>query len=912
MRMTMFVSSGSGRRGLLACVVIAFFSCLLTVADALAASRSEVTWVTSGAIRLRPGQWNVTFNLPRDPAGPIESPFVLLGSYRPQTEVPTSQAATAPAAGPTAKLKLRIGNVELPEWTIPKYGSAFAINTATLHAVGGFAQGRIELKFDAQMTDGEITLYGLAAPDPLLLGRDLNGPFSTFAEKANDPDVKAYFNALAKQFAGGVEQARIEFRKLRDSKNERVGTFARRGLRIIKGLTRPSGKLPNFAERYRWALYFQQCGFFQMALDEFFVCTQLDPAHGTSWFRLGEMSDRAGIPAERMVDFFERAGRVMAVGNPTVWNMLVVFLREREIEVVENGQKAKKIIRLSDDDIKRLREQWVIVEKMVFGASRGTLVLNTAYFEVKNEAQQAYAEHCGFIVGPADDLIEERGWFDGVISIRPHMSDEIEQTCGGDCGPNGAALSDLDMSADWGRMLRQFNNQLNWAMNVCEAGTSYPITDDGVGCGHSPIPSEGYGIRAALRYYETPAMFRHAKVVPTRRPKPAPATQPTTTAASSQPTTQPTASTPEVDSPMDTYLRYWQFHGPFAVTGTPPTEGEPPSHVLDDYPLDEKSRGPIVDSQTDWIDLGSMVSGRGWSVVRAVCWVKSHELQHVQMWLGYQDRLAVWVNGRCVHRGVYVPQGKYAGKPQPDLVASFATFEPGWNRIEVAVEAWPSPRGHGCGFSMALRWFDGSPVDGLRFSVVPPTEGLVAPYAPAETGYYYRWDRCEGAYHDTLPRLSEKDLESVTGVRGLKFRGNVGRIDGMVAFEVAGRKPDASYREVPAKWDPKTDRDVLLNNVLDWAREDVCAIRYEKEGHQRDLLLLKPEAFEAYLTLLKEPPEAAKLFGQNAPIDRVVGYIVVPSERGSGRTLIVADVLFSAENEPWPRDEEDLLDPEQK
>lgn len=202
---------------------------------------------------------------------------------------------------------------------------------------------------------------------------------------------------------------------------------------------------------------------------------------------------------------------------------------------------------------------------------------------------------------------------------------------------------------------------------------------------------------------------------------------------------------------------------------------------------------------------------------------------------------------------------------------------------------------------------------GLRFTVSQPTSDLAPQYAPPEQGYWYSWGRCESAFHEMMPQLDEEALRRLTGLRGLRVHGKVAGADGMIGLEIPGRKQASEYRDVPAAWNDKTDRDARLNNVLDWAREDVLAIRFEKDGNTHDLLIMKPEATAAYLTLLKEPSaEAEKLFQTLAPANRVVGYLPVPADQGTSRSLIVADVILSGEGESWPTDEEDLMEPEQK
>jgi hypothetical protein len=284
-------------------------------------------------------------------------------------------------------------------------------------------------------------------------------------------------------------------------------------------------------------------------------------------------------------------------------------------------------------------------------------------------------------------------------------------------------------------------------------------------------------------------MYRHAKIVPTVRP--------TTT-------TRPTAE--------PTYARYWRFTPPLPIDDPWPSDGFARPHVTDPWPTTapvgaDPSDTHVIDSETDFVDLMAALGDRGWSRARGVCWIYSPALQHVQLWLGHNDAMAVWVNGRCVHRGRYAAIAKYLDSRQVDMVPSAASLERGWNRVEVVVESWPSPYNTGWGFSMRLTTFDGRPVPGLRFSVTQPAAGLAPDYAAPEPGYRYRWESVEPAFHELLPNLSASDLSRLTGLRGLEIRGGVEGADGMVAIHVPRREEGPAYRAVPRDWDPARDAD---------------------------------------------------------------------------------------------------------
>jgi hypothetical protein len=68
---------------------------------------------------------------------------------------------------------------------------------------------------------------------------------------------------------------------------------------------------------------------------------------------------------------------------------------------------------------------------------------------------------------------------------------------------------------------------------------------------------------------------------------------------------------------------------------------------------------------------------------------------------------------------------------------------------------------------------------------------------------------------------------------------------------------------------------------------------------------MRPEAAEAFLTCLRESPQAEQIFGTTSVRDRILGHLRV----GPGRHapwLIAAETLLPT---PLPHDEEDLLIP---
>jgi len=81
-------------------------------------------------------------------------------------------------------------------------------------------------------------------------------------------------------------------------------------------------------------------------------------------------------------------------------------------------------------------------------------------------------------------------------------------------------------------------------------------------------------------------------------------------------------------------------------------------------------------------------------------------------------------------------------------------------------------------------------------------------------------------------------------------------------------------------------------------------LRYRHGGRQRDLLFIRPEAYEAVLSLLPVSAEAKRL-GIKSHSEQIIGYFTVPrSDSAHGRIVLVVDTALP---DHLPVDEEDLL-----
>ncbi|MBM4040436.1 MAG: hypothetical protein FJ290_18160, partial [Planctomycetes bacterium] len=168
-------------------------------------------------------------------------------------------------------------------------------------------------------------------------------------------------------------------------------------------------------------------------------------------------------------------------------------------------------------------------------------------------------------------------------------------------------------------------------------------------------------------------------------------------------------------------------------------------------------------------------------------------------------------------------------------------------------------------------------------------------YQPPKAGPHYKWAEVKDDYIELLPTLTEADLRKITGIADLTVKSDLFFL-GVGAAPAAARaiaKPDPADREV--------------NNYLNWDAEAVAAVRFQRDGKPRDLLLIRPEYHDEYLELLKEAD--AGLPG-SGPKDRILGTMMIqnpayPSTPNrAGRRYVLAVEAFLGD---YPLDEQDLL-----
>ncbi len=845
---------------------IGTISILAAGLPALAAGHEEITVIPLGGGEIAKGTHEKDYRLPTGPRGVLRQPVVILAAQ------PTAGGENN--ARLSATLRFTIAGQNLPDWALQPERTAYVINLDAIRANPRFAEERLSVKVELATDAAGVLITMLGMPDPLLLqdgnNTSLNGPLSAFQEAAQDGEVRAYFAALADEFAGRHEEALDQYRKLSTAADPRVARFARRGIRNLSYLTRWRRLSGNFMEHYRLGLYLQFCGLFASAYDEFEECRILDPAHGESQFRAGQCLDRMTTGVVNMFKtllYMDRAGEARGEGPAVTWHTLVCIQKKRDELVLQRNQ------------IDEIKDNWLIAEKMVWAGAHGALRPSSSFYVVEDERPDF---NYGQVVGLPPDIVEARGWWDGVVCVRPRSPEETKGQVSAappEMGPNGAAIATVSHDAQWPEYLKAFYGCLRSAAEAAGQSAGLPGIEDAIDCGHPPAPRADHAYRAALRYHFTPDLLAGLNVS---------------------------------DLPLPgTFLRAWMIEGPFAAAEQSPGEGRPVKHVLDAIPPGNPPKTLHEKSETEFVNLRELLSGategQG-ALARATTWVFSPEEQLVRMGLGQCDGMAVWLNGgRITDGGDYFSSKlKPAEAALPDTVWTSARLKRGWNEIRCVIETWPKPWSKGWGFSVSLKKPDGRPLPGLANVSRRPEKHVVASVAAGAPGDHQVWSEVAHDYRRLLPRLGDGELASLTGISGLRLRSAASPFAGFVAVEVPGRAASAGYRPPPETWDAATDRDTTVDNFMDWAREATLVVG-RASGDGRAVLLVKPEAIEAFLTLLVEAEGAEKSFPGRGPAERTLGYVVVPFA-DSTRCLLAVDV-FLGEPGKWPADEEDLLSP---
>ncbi len=664
------------------------------------------------------------------------------------------------------------------------------------------------------------------------------------------------------------------------------------------------------------ALFAGANGFWEEAAEAWGLRMRRRPTDPEATFRYAEALAYCRQPVTLWAPLMERAGNLWSRGA-AVNEVDVLVALQTQAYPKDPTAEPRLCNALSLEDVEALTRDWRICEQIVYGASRGSYRLRST-FRVDGPDDPDWVMHLGWIFGPPDTAIPERGSFDYALCFAGYNS---SHTGGVDCGIAGSAASQIGPRRGWEVFLHEWNHQFDWIAIYGEQLPGYPVTHDSDGCGKQPIPSMGVGHLASMAYYVTPAEYRrHEGADPERAGSHLRRWTLGGLTAPTVPLNIPLEEALVVAGFADAaQLARWreEWQQEQAGAGRAPVESpivqvpapQPiPRRSFEDFlqdrweatsildrlgprslealaANDSESTSRVFESESDFIDLTAAFSDLPPKVlVAAETWVHSDRSREVRLWVGANDRAALWVNGERRLRGSYVATAKWKDASRTDMIAASTHLETGWNRLVVVAERL----GGGFGFSVRISDFEGRPITDLEARPARPDVPGALPARPV-VGPSYDWEAVRDDYRSLLPRLSVTDLRTLTGLP-LELDTHRFFIRGVSAF------PGARLIEGP---DPE---DQALNNYLNWDLEAVAALRYWREGKLADLLFVRPEYFEEYLTLAA--PDGALR-------QRVLGvleiedptYASTPGHTGRRHVLVVSAHL----PERYPLDEQDLL-----
>lgn len=666
-----------------------------------------------------------------------------------------------------------------------------------------------------------------------------------------------YDRALELRFAQQWRAAEVAFRKLAlaDISGD-LGRLCRMHARYCSYRQKSAQPGLSAEARYLLGLYCMENGFWEGAADEFKKATELAPADADAWYMLADArAYRDGDSDEKvepLIPIYRRSAELRDV-DPNVWNIYVGIFRNMWVEADDGkGGKTRKLMVMSDENVRRIQKEWRWMSDTLWAASRGNLKLNNTFRVFDDEYDNTDPHAFDQLWGPGEQDVFMK-FFEGGPA----------EALGHDCGPNRTAVVDIGTWCGWEVYLHEWNHTLDWSMLTSENGKGVPVTHSSDWCGFQPIPCMGRGHASCNHYYMTPGMFQTVQ-----------------------------GSEPERPGFNDA----WLVTGPYPCETNKGLETPFAPERQSDLPKAVK-----VDGVNGWVDLRSALRPSQESVVAyARAYVYSPTKQKVRMWLGMNDGIRVWVNDHLAYGGIYKAIVRFDEANEPDQVVPSVVLEPGWNSVLVKVENLPKTpeqlaalgvANNGWGFSLRLCDMRNSVLPGVKWALEVPAGWTPRPaFPPVSERVHYRWSEVADDYTTLLPQLTEEDLEQWTGLPDISITR-----DCLVAV------PGARQRE----WtDRYSDTDRILNNLLNWRFESMAVLRYQANGgEQRDLVFLRPEAFETYMKLMKLPADS----GITSHADCVIGYVLVGGldDHPNGRLMLVLDTCLGAQ---LPVDEKDLLD----
>jgi hypothetical protein len=843
-------------------------------------------------------------------------------------------------------LAVKVGDKEIGKWTIavPQgdrrlFDAIFVIPQSafvTKDAAGNLqVQGEVAVTITGEKPAQSLGYRIYTARDWGVLGEDLAGDIAAAKGKATGAKADYLAGVLAeadRDWAGALAAYTKPAADV-DKELARLGRVAvrRAKLRVARAAALakdPAGDQgrPSFDAHYKLGVLAGAWGCWDDALAEMKLATIANPTDADATYRLAEAMEFSRLPIEEWAPIFERAGFLGESdalqhdrGPANVEDVLMAI----HTEPVE-GICAK----FSQESMRILQRDWRYVEQQVYGASRGAWKMRTHYM-ICGPDSLPWVWQAGWIFLPPDESVPVAGTYDYSIGTAEYGASHAG---GVDCGVNGSGGADIGPTRSWEVLLHEWNHEFDWTCISSEQVPGYPPTHDSDNCGKQPIVSMGCGHRSSMRYYIDRAQYRRHE-----------ASDPVVSAAFvGKWTIGPVVAAPAPpDTSPDALLKWltdnkhltaeragqlkaeWEGQKkaekeradkPPVLKSQPPPKPVPdwPAYVvkqwqtvrmLDTLASPEEAKIAAGEPVTgDWkpldgtgafVDLKqALPQAPDKCVAYARTFINSPVDREVRIWIGYNDDAALWLNGRKIHRGGYYAMAKWDDLNRPYELAQSGKLVKGWNSLVVKAE-----RGGGdWGFSAHIVDFSNQPVAGLKFEPQLPQGEKCNRYVPPEVGKYYKWAEVKDDFMELTPRLTAADLAKITGIQGIGIAEH--------RFHLTlpqGAQPGQGSRYTTEM----SDKDVELNNYLNWDCEAAAALRYTKDGKARDLVLVRPEYYDEFTSLLSEPAAGKPA---QPPGERVLGCIYIPecnypTTGGSGRTVIVIDAAIG----DYPADDLELL-----
>lgn len=628
---------------------------------------------------------------------------------------------------------------------------------------------------------------------------------------------------------------------------------------------------------YNLGLYCMVNGFWDAAAASLKRATDLMPKNPDAWSlyadALSYQQSDLDRNMEKVYPFYRRAADLYPREGANTFRTFIGFFKNLR---VRDGD-GTRVLHMTQEQMDYAKTAWEWCSAIMESASKGRLrMVNTykVYDEEFDSTDDWYAKPFEglFERGSQESFMKMTGW-------------GASACCGMDCGPNRSAFINMGIR-EWDVMLHEWNHSLDWAMISGELGIGVPETHSSDWCGYQPISSMGMGHHSCNRYYMTPGMYQFVR-----------GSDPITTPHLTDWTmlSEPIELLPEVSaatiadaSKMDPFV---------SLARAKTTEPQPPVRS------ETQARPKIVDGYVDLKATWPNAPKNAYAF--AETYVYSPERQKVRMWVGADDNLRMWLNGRLIHKGLYWSCALFTEVKEKDQVAKGVLLERGWNRLAVQVTNvqrapdWLGGNPPDCwGFSVRICDSQNRTVPGLRISATAP-RGAIATSQPirADAPQTFRWSDVRDDYTVLLPELSLEDLRAVTGYQSLEASNEV-------LFSLRDEPWTVGQGSVLDKPNPTV---VRLDNQVNWffsPKEAAGVVRYRRGSQRRDLLFLRPEGYEAFLNLMPVSSEA-KTAGIKSHAEQVIGYFLAKRpDSPNGRILLVVDTVLPAR---LPIDEEDLL-----